>query len=514
MSHSEPNSQQPAEGVGAYQKRGSSQRTLVVTLAIAAVVALIAVVSVVLISVNTKPTPTGTLAVGLVLEPTNLNVRTTPGAALDQVLLDNVYQGLVTLKSGTLEVVPALATEYKVSDDGLTYTFTVNTNAEFSSGAKLSVADVTASLEETKPMLGDVKSVTSPDKKTVVIELNEPNSLLLFSLAGRAGIILEKEATNDLNTTANGTGPYELDSWNQGDSITLTAKQNYWGTPASLETAVFKYIPDPKAAVNATLDGDVDVQTAVNPELLSEFDSNESFTLERAASTDVFTLAYNNEKVPLNDVRVREALSRAVDQKALIEALQGDGLAIGSPVTKIETGYRDLTAVNDYDPESAKKLLADAGVTNLTLTMTIPNFYGTTIANLLVSQYKEIGVTLKIDMVEFATWLEQVYTNANYELSYIDHSEAGTIANYANPDYYFNYNSQEVQALFAEALAALDEQTYAAKIAQASEVIADDAVAKWLYNYTPTTALNSKVSGFPTSNTNSRINLEGVKVAE
>lgn len=266
--------------------------------------------------------------------------------------------------------------------------------------------------------------------------------------------------------------------------------------------------------MNATLDGDVDVQTAVNPELLSEFDSNESFTLERAASTDVFTLAYNNEKVPLNDVRVREALSRAVDQKALIEALQGDGLAIGSPVTKIETGYRDLTAVNDYDPESAKKLLADAGVTNLTLTMTIPNFYGTTIANLLVSQYKEIGVTLKIDMVEFATWLEQVYTNANYELSYIDHSEAGTIANYANPDYYFNYNSQEVQALFAEALAALDEQTYAAKIAQASEVIADDAVAKWLYNYTPTTALNSKVSGFPTSNTNSRINLEGVKVAE
>ena len=155
MSHSEPNSQQPVEGIGAYQKRGSSQRTLVVTLAIAVVVALIAVVSVVLISVNTKPTPTGTLAVGLVLEPTNLNVRTTPGAALDQVLLDNVYQGLVTLKSGTLEVVPALATEYKVSDDGLTYTFTVNTNAEFSSGAKLSVADVTASLEETKPMLGD-----------------------------------------------------------------------------------------------------------------------------------------------------------------------------------------------------------------------------------------------------------------------------------------------------------------------------------------------------------------------
>jgi peptide/nickel transport system substrate-binding protein len=504
-----------ASHTGAYARRTGSRRTLVVALAIAAVVALIAVISVVLISANTQSKPTGTLTVGLLLEPTNLNVRTTPGAALDQVLLDNVYQGLVTFKSGTFDITPALAESYTVSEDALTYTFKLNKNATFHDGAKLTTDDVVSSLEDTKSLLGEsFESVSATDDSTVEISLNQPNSQLLFLLAGRAGIILEKGATNDLNNTANGTGPYQLADWKQGDSITLVAQDQYWGTPATLETVVFRYITDPKAAVNATLAGDVDVQTAVDPQLQAEFENETAIKLVRAASTDVFTLAYNNGKAPLNDVRVREAISKAIDQEALIEALLGDGLPLGSPITNIEIGYRDLTKINSYDPEGAKKLLAEAGAENLNLTLTIPNFYGTTIPNLLVSQLKEVGITLNLNVVEFATWLEQVYTNKNYDLSFVDHAEARDFGNYANPEYYFNYDNTAVQKLYAEALAATSETAVGDKLGEASELVAKDAVAKWLYNYTPTTAIRERVTGFPTSNTNSRINLEGVKVAE
>lgn len=515
MSNETSSEEQNSAGVGLYQRRDTSKRTLVISLAIAAVVALIAVFSVVVISANTQGKATGTLTVGLILEPTNLDVRNTPGAALDQVLLDNVYQGLVTFKSGTFDIEPALAKKYTISDDGLTYTFDINTDATFHSGNTLTVDDVVSSLTDTKALLGPtVSEITAVDDSTVEVTLTEPNSQLLFLLAGRAGIILEEGATNDLKNTANGTGPYALDSWKQGDSITLTAVPDYWGTPASLETVVFRYIPDGKAAVNATLDGDLDVQTAVLPDLQAELKNDKDISLSRAESTDVFTLAYNNAKAPLSDVRVREAISKAIDQDALIQALLGDGLPLGGPITKIEIGYRDLSDINAYDPERAKQLLTEAGVQNLNLTMTIPNFYGTTIPNLLVSQLNEVGITLNVDQVEFATWLEKVFTNKDYELSYIDHAEAADFGNYANPEYYFNYNNPEVQALYAEALAALDEETVNSKLGEASEIVAKDAVAKWLYNYTPTTAIHSKVSGFPTSNTNSRINLEGVKVAE
>lgn len=515
MSGQTPNPESTDPGVGVYQRRNSSKRTLIISLAIAAVVALIAVISIVLISASTQPSAGKTLTVGLVLEPTNLNVRTTPGAALDQVLLDNVYQGLVTFASGTLDVVPALAESYSVSEDGLTYTFELNTDARFHSGANLTVDDVVTSITETSPLLGaSFEEIAAIDESSVEIALTSPNSQLLFLLAGRAGIILEDGATNDLNNTANGTGPYVLDEWKQGDSITLAAVEDYWGSPATLDTVTFRYIPDGKAAVNAMLDGDLDVQTAVLPDLQAEFENNETISLNRTASTDVFTLAYNNARAPLDDLRVRQAISRAIDQDALIAAVLGDGLPLGGPITNIEIGYKDLTDINAYDPDSSRALLAEAGVDDLALTLTIPNFYGTTIPNLLVTQLASVGITLELNVVEFGTWIEQVYTDKDYDLSYIDHAEAGDFANYANPDYYFNYNSAQVQQLYAESLTALSTAEVAEKLREASEIVANDAVAKWLYNYTPTTAVRDTVSGFPTANTNSRINLEGVKVAE
>ncbi|GAA3597389.1 ABC transporter substrate-binding protein [Klugiella xanthotipulae] len=468
-----------------------------------------------------KVDPNGTLTVGLTLEPTNLDIRKTAGVALDQVLIDNVYQGLVGLTSD-LSIQPVLAESYEVSEDSLTYTFTLNDGVTFHSGAALTAEDVAWSLNETRTNadfkanadLADIASVTAPDGSTVVVMLSQPNAQLLWLLAGRAGLIYEQAATIDYATATNGTGPYTLGTWKQGDSVTLTRVDSYWGDAATLKSVVFRYIKDGNAALNAALSGDIDVHTAVLPNLLSQYEGQENFTLVNAEGTDVFTLAYNSGRAPFDDPRVREAFSQAIDEDALIAAIENTGKPLGSPITSLEPGYVDLTSVNGYNPENAKKLLAEAGQENLTVTLTLSNSYDTDVPELLVSQLADVGVKLTLNQVEFPKWIEDVYTNKDYDLSFVDHAEARDFSNYANPDYYFNYTNPEVTALYEKSLRADGPEREDQLLQEAATLVAKDAPAKWLYNWTPTSAINNRVTGFPRAGTNSRINLAGVTVTE
>lgn len=532
-----------------YRKRSRGKKPLFVVLALLVVAAVVAAV---LIFMNraddTTPntngsgdgngggdsdtnggssTELGELIVGLTLEPGNLDVQNTGGVALDQILIDNVYEGLVGLKSGTLdEYVPVLAESMpEVSDDGLTYTFTLREGVLFHSGNELSATDVVDSLSVTDTVfslsgaLGGEITVTASDERTVVIELASANSQLMWHLANRPGLILESAYTESLANTANGTGPYVFESRREGDSITFVANESYWGEPATLDAVTWRYIPDANAAVNAALSGDVDVLTPVNVSLTSQF-SGTDFELVRANSTDVFTLAFNTQKAPLDDVRVRQALSMAIDPDAIVEAFNGDGKALGGPITDIEAAYEDLTSINAYDPEAARNLLADAGVTDLALTVTFPNFYPTDAINMVVTQFADIGVTLTIDSVEFPTWLSTVYAEPEagavrtFDLSYVNHVEPNDFVNYVTPGYYLGGVSEEARELYEQAIAATDADAASALIAQAARLVAEQAPAKWLINYTPTNAVGTHVSGFPDSNTNSRLNLAGVTVSE
>lgn len=492
-----------------FSKKRKSKLPIIVTVIVAVVALVGAIILVSSLSKDDEIAQEHELRIGILLEPTNLNIRETAGVALDQVLIDNVYQGLVGFQSGTLEVEPVLAETYSVSDDGLTYDFELRTGITFHSGNELSTDDVVTSLTET---LGEMATITAPTDSTVSIELAEPNSMLPYLLSGREGIILEAAASNDLSNSANGTGPYMFAQWKQGDSIELVKNPDYWGTPATLDRAIYRYITDGKAAINASLDGDLDVQIAVLPSLSPELEAVDTFDLVKADSTDVFTFAYNSARAPFDNPQVRTAFSQAIDSTALISALNGEGKPLGGPITEIEPGYIDLTAVNAYDPDNARKLLEEAGAQELSVTVTAPNFYDTVVLDIVASQLAEVGVTMIIKQVEFGTWLEDVYTNKDFDLSYVDHAEPFDFANYANPDYYFGYNNSEVQSLFEESLAEVTPEGASAKLQEATKLVADDAPAKWLYNYTPTNAVATYVDGFPNSNTNSRINLEGVTI--
>ncbi|GAA5039331.1 ABC transporter substrate-binding protein [Microbacterium fluvii] len=474
---------------------------------------------------STTPTSTGTpdpnaeITVGLVLEPTNLDIRHTSGAALEQVLIDNVYQGLVT-RTQDNEIVTALASDYTISDDGLTYTFTLNSGVTFHHGEELTVDDVIDSFTAAKDdetinghaVFAGVDSIAADGDDTVVITLAAPDQNFLFNLTGPAGLVFSSGDKTDFQTDANGTGPFTLVNWTQGDSIELARYDDYWGTAAGVASVVLQYIPDFTAGVNAALDGTLDVLTAVDPTLAPQLEQSGAFTLTTGKTTDKATLAFNNQKAPLDDARVREALRLAVDHQALVETV-GAGTTMYGPIPELDPGYEDLSDTAPYDPAKAKELLAEAGVENLELTLTIPSFYGTTIPTVLVSAYNEIGVTLTVESVEFATWLQDVYTNHDYDLSYVLHVEPRDFGNFANPDYYFGYDNAQVQSLYAQAMATVDPDESASLLAEAARIVADDDAADWLYTGQTITAVEAGIAGFPQDSINSRLNLADVTVS-
>ena len=472
---------------------------------------------------NTSPAPStsaaadpdASVAVRLVSEPSNLDIRETAGAALDQILIDNVYQGLVS-RTPDQEIVDTLASSHDVSADGLTYTFTLREGVTFHDGQELTPADVVWSLQQVKDnatyrdsaRLERVSSITASGQD-IVLTLSEPDSSLLWNLTGRAGLVLKEGDTVDRKTAANGTGPYALTAWKKGDSITLERNDAYWGDAPQVAEIVLDFIPDTQAALSGALAGELDVVTGFDANLTDQIEANGDFAVVLGKSTDKGTLAMNSTSGPLADKRVRQAIRQAIDHDAIVTAL-GAGQTQYGPIPELDPGYEDLSDTAPFDPEAAKKLLADAGAEGTTITLTIPAFYGTTVSQILVSNLNDVGITLKVDQVEFPTWLNDVYMNKDYELSFVLHTEARDFENWANPDYYFAYDNPEVQKLYEQSLSETDPDASADLLAQAARLVAEDQAADWLYNGASVVAVSSNVTGFPSVNVNERLNLADV----
>ena len=222
-----------------------------------------------------------TVVIGFVLEPLNLDISGTAGAAIPEVLLNNVYEGLLRIQPDG-KIVPGLAQSYTQSKDGLTWTFKLR-KAKFHKGQSLSANDVvwsfkrvlsptdTSVLPAQKKEFANVASVTAKGADTIVLVLKQRDNNVLFSLTQRGGVIF-KAGSSNFATTANGTGPYKFKAWNRGNNISLVRNEQYWGTPAKTKNVVFRYINDSTALSNAMLSGQLDILTTVSePRLLSAF---------------------------------------------------------------------------------------------------------------------------------------------------------------------------------------------------------------------------------------------------
>jgi len=494
-------------------------RRLVVTGAV--LLGLVAAAGAQQASATTEPAPAGdpdaSVVLGFLLEPTNLDIIHQAGAALDQVLLDNVYETLVK-SSPEGEISPGLAT-LEISEDQLTYTLTLPEGVTFHDGDPLTASDVVWTLEQTKEGggpgsvdLAGITTIEAPDDLTAVLTLGAPDSDLAFNLSRRAGVVLNEGAA-DLENSANGTGPFAFDEWNQGSSITLVRNDGYWGDVPQIADVTFQYFSDSNAAVNAVLDGEADLITGVDSELVGQFEDDPDYVVTSGPTNGEFTLGYNNADEALSDPLVRQAITQAIDKAGVLELFNGYGTLIGSPVPPTDPWYEDLTGVNPYDPDAARALLEEAGYADgLTLSFIVPNHYPTRVADFVVSQLADVGITLELQLVAFPAWLEQVYTNHDYDVTLVLHVEPRDIDNYANPEYYWQYNNPEVQQLLTDAGVSADPDQANELRREAAAIIAADAPVDWLLLASDLVVSRAGVTGFPEFDMNARFDASGLVV--
>ncbi|WGR98472.1 ABC transporter substrate-binding protein [Bradyrhizobium sp. ISRA443] len=449
------------------------------------------------------------VVMGMTLEPPGLDPTTAAAAAIAEVTLYNVYETLTKINEDG-SVSPLLAESWQASPDLKTYTFKLRKGVKFQNGEPFNSAAVkfsydragaATSTNKDKSLYQAFESVTAPDADTVVVALkySEPN--LPFLLGQASGAIVEPKSAPTDATQPVGTGPYKLGAWAKGSSITLVKWPDYRNAAAiKLSKVTIRFIGDPAAQVAALLSGDVDAFPRVAAaRSLAQFKTDPRFTVLVGGSKAKTIVGINERKKPLDDVRVRRAILAAIDRKAMIDgAVDGFGTPIGSFYTPGSLGYVDTTAINPYDPEKAKKLLAEAGITTpLELSLKLPPPpYARQGGEILAAQLAKIGVVAKIENVEWAQWLSQVFTGPhNYDLTIVSHVEPFDLVKLTEPDYYLGYKSEAFNALYKQIMATPAEADRAKLLGDAQRMLATDAVAGFLFQPQWITITSKKLKG-------------------
>jgi peptide/nickel transport system substrate-binding protein len=453
------------------------------------------------------------IAVGSLYEPQNLDNTAGGGQGVTEALNGNVYEGLFKLTDAG-KVEPLLATKYETSPDGLTYTFTLRDGVKFHSGEPLTSAAVKSSIERVtaadsqsarKSQLDVISKIDTPDDKTVVITLKSRSISLPYNLSY---VWIMGPGAKNYKTAEDGTGPYTLGTWKRGSSLSLERSNDYWGAKAKNKEVVFDYFTDATALSNALLTNEVDVVTSIqSPDALSQFDGNKDFKISNGQSTTKELLAFNDRVAPFDKVEVRKAVYSAIDTKKLLSSIWGKyGTLIGSMVPPSDPWYEDLTKVNPYDVDLAKKELAEAGLPNgFTFTLDTPTYDPhPAVAEFLKSELAKVGITVNINSISADEWYSKVFKDQNFQATLQEHVNDRDVVWYGDPTFYWGYDNPQVTQWVSEAEQATSTEEQTAKLKLVNEQIAKDAASAWLYLYPQIVVASSSVSGYPVNGLNSQ----------
>ena len=450
----------------------------------------------------------------------NLDPQLAKTAGIREVLF-NIFEGLVKA-SPDGSVRPAVASDYEISEDATTYTFTLREGVTFHNGEPVTIEDVIYSLErcagsenDGKPLVSAFSNVTgikAADDSHVVITLAEPGLEFLNALTAA---IIPKDSGPTITETMIGTGPFKFVSYAPQDSLVMEKYDGYWdevgagtdGLGALLDKVTFKIVPDVNAMVIGLKGGTLDMVVHLPNNLEGEV--KDAFTVHQDTMKLVQALYINNAVEPFDNELVRQAMYYAIDVDEIIDFVcNGAGAATGTSMYPAQEKYfvSELAKKYPHDVEKAKELLAQAGYPDgFTMTITAPSNYAQHVdtAQVIIEQLKAVGITAELVQVEWETWVSDVYRGRDYQttvcgISADDMTAREMLVRYMsdNQKNFINFQDEEFDDALTRAMAATDEGEQVAQYKRAEEILNEKAASLWLQDLCDLVVMNSKLDGF------------------
>lgn len=457
-------------------------------------------------SVGGAVTMADKLVMGITVEPDGMDPQRTAAAATFQVT-NNIYDPLLKVQvDGTL--VAGLAESWEVAEDGLSAQFKLREGLTFSNGNACDASAVVSSFERLldpeSPRLSQYEgySFEAVDDLTVKVSSETLNVSLLTDFAYAWSAVVDTTAADELGSKPMGTGPYTLESWSPQTSLVLAANPNYWGEAPYISNVELRVLPNSTTMASSLRAGEIDLMLAED-EQVSSFEGDDAYKIMDYPMNSVQLMAMNCSNEVLADERVRQAINMAVDKDSLIQTVwYGYGQKIGSHFPPAIAGYVDCNDTYAYDVDAAQKLLDECGysASELTFNMRLPKSYQMYVdaGQIIADALKKVGITCEVEIVEWATWLEEVYNGRNYDLTVVGHTgrldPITLLARYGSDssENYFNYASDEVDELISSYRGETDESKRTEYVEQIQKKLAQDVPA--LYIQAPDMVFISKAS--------------------
>lgn len=335
-------------------------------------------------------------------------------------LIKVVYERLVEFDDAG-EPQPMLAESWEMPDD-LTYVFTLRQGVTFHNGKPLTAEDVKYTFERIMDeataspraaQFTSIDEIEATDERTVTFRLNAPFGPFLATLDLNFSSIVPNDPSIDLQTTMVGTGPFMLDSWEQDTETVLVAFADYWLPDEPMVSTVrYRILQEESSRLAAIRTGEIHLTAIADPLTVQAAADSEGVQVIEHDTTDYYLLGLNTAEAPFDDVRVRQALSLAIDRQAIVDVVFfGSGQVTGPIVPTLGEWAQPIEQLPNYtvDRERAQALLEEAGASDLSFTILVGSLYQefTNIALVIQDQLAEIGVTVELEQVEWGTFIDR-----------------------------------------------------------------------------------------------------------
>lgn len=451
----------------------------------------------------------GNLRIGITTDPDGLDPHRTV-AASTFTITNNIYDTLVGVTTKG-EIVPRLAEKWSQSEDKKEITFNLKKGVKFHNGREMTAEDVKFSfnrlLEKESPRAADYSNISEInviDPYTISFKTKQLDVALISTFAYPWTAIVPKEAVAELKTKPVGTGAFKLVEWIPQQQVVLEKNKDYYGKAPALDKVTFKTMPVDTSQIASLQAGELDM-ISISGDKVESLKSDPKITVIKAPQYSVQVLALNNKNKALSDVRVRQAISMALDKKAIIDgASWGFGDVIGSHMPTLSPNYIDTNSVLGHDVEKAKQLLAEAGYANgLELTIALPKPYKIHVdsGQIIADQLKKVGINVKIEIVEWGFWLKDIYTERKYDMTVTAHT--GRLDPYVllmrydskSKENYLNYNNEKIDTLLVDAKKEINDKKRKEIYNEIQMILAKEVPAVYIQTPYSLMAMNSKVKG-------------------